>query len=81
MGYTCVGMGRSLPSPELAHARTVLLVMLVHAPMRLSLLWHSVMDASVPSQSTAARATGRFSNRTCTTSTLTTQNSSSTVHG
>ena len=46
----------------------VLLVMLVHALMRLSLLWHSVMDASVPSQSTAAKATGRFSNKTCTAS-------------
>ena len=27
-----------IPSAELAHARTVLLVMLVHSPMRLSLL-------------------------------------------
>ena len=61
-----MGIERSSPSPEFAHSRTVLLVMFVHAPMRLSLLWHSVIDASLPSQSTAAKATGRFLNRTCT---------------
>ena len=64
--YICIGTGQNSPSPELAHATTVLLVMLAHPLIRLMLLRHSVMDASVPSQSTSARATGRFSNRTYT---------------
>ena len=59
------------PSTELAHARTVLLVVLVHMPISPSLFWHSVMEVSLPSQSTAASATGRFSNSTCTARTMT----------
>ena len=57
---------KSTPSAVLAHAKTVLLVTLLHMPMRPSLLWHSVMEVSSPSQSTPASATGRSANRTCT---------------
>ena len=66
LAWICHLEAGSSPSTELAHARTVLLVMLVHMPIRLSLFWHSVMEVSLPSQSTAASATGRFSNSTCT---------------
>ena len=34
----CLETARDIPPAELAHARTVLLVMLVHSPMKLSLL-------------------------------------------
>jgi hypothetical protein len=47
------------------HAKTVLLVMLVHVPIRSSLLWHAISESSVPLQLTDARATGRFSKSTC----------------
>ena len=60
------GWASGAPSAELAHARTVLLVTLEHEGTRLSLLLHSAMDASVPSQSTAAIATGKCLNSTYT---------------